>query len=188
MRVFITGSGGMLGSAAYPALVRAGHEVVSTDLVPRPGPGLPMGDLDVRDRVAVRRAILDTRPDLILHLAAETDLERCEVDRQHAFDTNALGTQNVAETAAELGKPLVYISTAGVFDGEKDEPYTELDHPNPINVYGHSKYEGELVIQRTLAEHFILRAGWMIGGRNATASSWQSSSSRSATAPAPSTP
>jgi len=166
MRVFITGSGGMLGSAVYPAFVRAGHEVVATDLVPRPSLGLPMAALDVRDYSAVRRAIHDLSPDLILHLAAETDLERCETDRDRAYLTNALGTQNVALVAAELERPLVYISTAGVFDGEKgDEPYTEFDRPNPINAYGGSKYEGELIVRETVARHYIVRAGWMIGGK-----------------------
>jgi dTDP-4-dehydrorhamnose reductase len=166
MRVLITGSGGMLGSAVYPAFVRAGHEVVATDLVPRPAPGLPMGLLDVRDHRAVREGSLENHPDLILHLAAETDLERCETDRDHAYLTNTIGTQNVALVASELRVPLVYISTAGVFDGTKgDEPYTEFDRPNPINVYGGSKYEGELVVKDTVARHFIVRAGWMVGGR-----------------------
>jgi dTDP-4-dehydrorhamnose reductase len=165
MRVLITGCGGMLGSAVYPAFVRAGHEVLSTDLVARPAPGLPMGSLDVRDGAAVRKAMRDFGPDLILHLAAETDLERCEVDRDHAYLTNAGGTQNVALVAAELDRPLVYVSTAGVFDGEKSEPYTELDRPNPINVYGSSKHEGELIVAGTVAHHYIVRAGWMIGGK-----------------------
>ncbi len=166
MRVFITGSGGMLGSATYPAFIRAGHEVASTDLMPRPAPGLPMGCLDVRDYAVVQKTIRDFCPDLILHLAAETDLERCETDRDHAYGTNALGTKNVALVAADLGKPLVYISTAGVFDGTKlDGPYTELDPPNPISVYGASKHEGELIVQQTVANHYIVRAGWMIGGQ-----------------------
>jgi dTDP-4-dehydrorhamnose reductase len=165
MRVLITGSGGMLGRAVYPAFVRAGHDVVSTDLVPRSTPELPMGPLDVRDHSAVHAAVLANRPELILHLAAETDLERCETDRDHAYLTNAIGTQNVALVAAERGLPLVYISTAGVFDGTKgDEPYTEYDRPNPINAYGGSKYEGELIVKHTVAKHFIVRAGWMVGG------------------------
>jgi dTDP-4-dehydrorhamnose reductase len=166
MRVLMTGCGGMLGSAVYPAFVRAGHDVVATDLVPRPAPGLPMSLLDVRDYAAVRGTSLQSKPDIILHLAAETDLERCETDRDHAYLTNAIGTHNVALVASELGVPLVYISTAGVFDGTKgDEPYTEFDRPNPINVYGGSKYEGELIVRHTVARHFIVRAGWMVGGR-----------------------
>ncbi len=166
MRVLITGSGGMLGSAVYPAFVRAGHDTVATDLVPRPEPGLPMDKLDVRDHAAVSAMVRELRPEMILHLAAETDLERCETDPDHAYLTNALGTQNVALCAAESRIPLVYISTAGVFDGQKrEQPYTEFDRPNPINVYGGSKYEGELIVGRLVSRHFIVRAGWMVGGR-----------------------
>lgn len=166
MRVLITGCGGMLGSAVYPAFQRAGHDVVATDLVPRPTPELPMGSLDVRDHGAVDAVARDVSPDLILHLAAETDLERCETDRDHAYLTNAIGTQNVALVAADLDVPLVYISTAGVFDGTKsDEPYTEFDAPNPINAYGGSKHEGERLVERLVRRHYIVRAGWMIGGR-----------------------
>jgi len=125
-----------------------------------------MGQLDVRDHNAVRSAVRESDPEIILHLAAETDLERCETDRDHAYLTNAVGTQNVALVAAERNLPLVYISTAGVFDGTKEgEPYTEFDRPNPINVYGGSKYEGELIVQRAVGRHFIVRAGWMVGGR-----------------------
>ena len=165
MRVLITGSGGMLGSAVYPAFVRAGHDVVATDLVPRPIGDHPMGLLDVRDHACVLAAVTAHRPDLILHLAAETDLERCETDPDHAWLTNALGTENVALAAAGAGCPLVYISTAGVFDGTKDDqPYTEFDQPRPINVYGGSKYEGELIVRARVQRHFIVRAGWMIGG------------------------
>jgi dTDP-4-dehydrorhamnose reductase len=164
-RVLITGSGGMLGSAVYPAFVHAGHDVVATDLVPRTVQGLPMEHLDVRDYQAVEAAVTAYRPQLILHLAAETDLERCETDPDHAWVTNALGTQNVALVASTRGLPLVYISTAGVFDGQiTDRPYTEYDEPHPINVYGGSKFEGERIVRDLVRDHFIVRAGWMIGG------------------------
>lgn len=166
MRVLVTGSGGMLGSAVYPAFVRAGHDVIATDLAPRAVGDLPMGLLDVRDHAAVMAAATAHKPDLILHLAAETDLERCETDPDHAWLTNALGTENVALAATTVGCPLVYISTAGVFDGTKggDQPYTEFDPPRPVNVYGGSKYEGERIVRSRVARHFIVRAGWMIGG------------------------
>ncbi|HEY3383827.1 MAG TPA: SDR family oxidoreductase [Vicinamibacterales bacterium] len=164
MKVLITGSAGMLGSAMYPAFVRAGHEVVATDLEPRPVDGLEMGTLDVRDAAAVRKLVDVVRPALVLHLAAETDLEACERDPDHAYRTNTLGTEFVALACRARGTPLVYISTAGVFDGTKDGAYTELDRANPINVYGRSKYEGELVAMRLMPESYVVRAGWMIGG------------------------
>lgn len=165
MRVLITGSGGMLGSAVYPAFVRAGHTVLASDLAPHPVDGLPMEGLDVRNHSAVASAAQAYRPELILHLAAETDLERCEVDPDHAWTTNALGTENVALVASQLAVPMVYISTAGVFDGMViDRPYTEFDQPNPINAYGGSKFEGEGIVRSLVRDHFIVRAGWMVGG------------------------
>ena len=165
MRVFITGSAGMLGSSVYPAFHGAGHEVVATDLTPRDVAGLPMGNLDVRDYRAVTGEILSRRPDLVLHLAAETDLEVSESNPDHAYATNTVGTHNVALAAEAVGATLVYISTAGIFDGTKTSgPYTEFDQPNPINVYGDSKFQGERVVEQTMSKYFVVRAGWMIGG------------------------
>jgi dTDP-4-dehydrorhamnose reductase len=155
----------MLGSAVYPAFVAAGHEVVATDLEPREVAELPMGRLDVRMYSDMIDAIERSRADLVLHLAAETDLETCEADPDHAFLTNTLGTHNAAVACQARDLPLVYISTAGVFDGEKDDgPYDEFDLPRPINVYGRSKYEGELLVLRHVPRHFVIRAGWMVGG------------------------
>jgi dTDP-4-dehydrorhamnose reductase len=165
MRILITGSAGMLGHSVFPAFVDAGHDVTATDLVPHSMGNLLVGKLDVRDFDAVTRSVEDTRPEMVLHLAAETDLETCEGDHDHAYRTNTIGTQYVAIACRQHGIPIVYISTAGVFDGlKKNGPYTEFDEPNPINVYGDSKYRGELVVRQLVPEHFIVRAGWMIGG------------------------
>jgi dTDP-4-dehydrorhamnose reductase len=165
MRVLITGAAGMLGSAVYPAFVAAGHEVVATDLAPREVAGLSMGMLDVRDHHQVVAAIEAMRPQMVLHLAAETDLETCELDPNHAYRTNLIGTHHVAAACQASDVSLVYISTAGVFDGEKvDGPYDEFDVARPINVYGKSKYEGELLVLRMVPRSFVVRAGWMVGG------------------------
>lgn len=165
MRVLITGAAGMLGSAVYPAFAAAGHDVVATDLEPREVAGLPMGRLDVRVHSELIDAIEHSQAELVLHLAAETDLESCEADPAQAYRTNTLGTHNAAVACQARGLTLVYISTAGVFDGEKDDgPYDEFDLPRPINVYGKSKYEGELLVLRLVPKHFVIRAGWMVGG------------------------
>jgi dTDP-4-dehydrorhamnose reductase len=167
MRVLITGSAGMLGSAVFPAFVDAGHDVVATDLEPRDVRGLSMEVLDVRDSAAVAAVVGRTHPDLVLHLAAETDLETCEESPDEAYRTNTIGTNNVAIACRESGATLVYISTAGVFDGEKtDGPYTEFDEARPINIYGRSKYEGEILVLRLVPQSFVIRAGWMVGGAN----------------------
>lgn len=124
-----------------------------------------MDALDVRDFGAVQRTMGEVRPDMVLHLAAETNLETCEADQDGAYRTNTIGTQHIALACRDRDATMVYISTAGVFDGlKRDGPYTEFDEPNPINVYGDSKYQGELFVLRLVPRHFVVRAGWMIGG------------------------
>lgn len=164
MRILATGAAGMLGSSLVPALRSAGHEVVATD-IDLTVPGIDW--LDVRDLPTVRAAFGQVRPDFVLHLAAETSLEKSDADPDHAYLTNTVATKYVALECRRAGVPMTYISTAGVFDGTKDAPYTEFDRPNPINTYGASKYEGERVVAGLLDEHFIIRAGWMVGGGRA---------------------
>ena len=169
MRVLVTGAAGMLGSALVPAFVAAGHEIVATDIDlrdPTPwGPHQPgISHLDVRDRAQVRHAFAAVAPDTVLHLAAETSLEVSDADPDHAYLTNAIATKYVALEARAAAIPMTYISTAGVFDGRADRAYTEFDPPNPLNTYGASKYEGERIVARTVESHYIVRAGWMVGG------------------------
>jgi dTDP-4-dehydrorhamnose reductase len=169
MRILVTGAAGMLGSGVVPTLVRAGHEVLPTDMAGvAPGwddQSAPRAvALDVRAAQQVNLGVEAFRPDLVMHLAAITGLEDCERDPDNAFATNAVGTKHVALACARARIPMVYISTAGVFDGTKDDAYVEFDTPNPINVYGHSKYEGERYVQWFLDRCYIVRAGWMVGG------------------------
>ena len=161
VRVLITGAAGMLGSSLVPAFRQAGHDVIATDLAPI---GADMTALDVRDPQAVAAAIAARQPDLVAHLAAETDVDRCEREPEHARLTNAAGTYYSALACQRAGLPMVYVSTAGVFDGAKRTAYTENDEPRPINVYGRTKFEGERLVQRLLPASYIARAGWMIGG------------------------
>jgi dTDP-4-dehydrorhamnose reductase len=156
-KVLVTGAAGVVGG--YVADVFSDHDLVLTDV---------RGDyerLDIRDADACRTVIGGAAPDLVIHLAAATDVDRCEQDHDLAFGTNAIGTQNVALAARAAGALLVYTSTAGVFGGEKaDAPYTEFDEPGPANVYGDSKLAGERIVQTLLDRFFICRAGWMVGG------------------------
>jgi len=159
----------MLGNSLVPAFAGAGHDVVATDIDmsdPRPwaarGPRLQW--LDVRQRVEVKDCFSSVRPDLVLHLAAETSLEISETDPDHAYLTNTVATKYVALQARAVGIPMVYISTAEVFDGTKTGAYTEFDWPNPVNIYGASKYDGEQIVASLVEEHYIVRAGWMVGG------------------------
>lgn len=165
----MTGAAGMLGSGLVPAFVAAGHEVTATDIDLRtPFPwgtrGPRLQDLDVRSWDAVRAAVQGVRPDLVCHLAAETDLELSDAREEHAYATNTLATKFVAMECERVDVPLVYISTAGVFDGHKDGAYHEWDDPHPLNTYGKTKYEGEVLVERLVSRYFIVRAGWMVGG------------------------
>lgn len=156
--ILITGAGGVVGS--YAPSVFSANDLLLTDLVESRG----ISQLDVTDTDAVHAAIRTTRPDVVLHLAAATDVDRCEQDPDVAFRVNAIGTENVAHACRESGALLVYISTAGVFGGGKPDPYTEFDAPDPANIYGHSKLAGERTVSSMLDRYFIVRAGWMVGG------------------------
>ncbi len=155
MRVLVTGAAGAVGT--YVPEVFPDAELVLTDV---------HGDLrilDIADPDAVRRTFRDVRPDLVLHLAAATDVDRCQLDPELAYRSNAIGTENIARACEETDAELVYVSTAAVFSGEKETAYTEYDEPGPANVYGHSKLAGERAAA-ALAQHYIVRAGWMVGG------------------------
>jgi dTDP-4-dehydrorhamnose reductase len=123
-----------------------------------------LAPLDVRDDSAVSRVFAEYRPDVVIHLAAETDLEYCETHPEVAGDTNSAGTRSIAKLCGEYGATLVYVSTAGVFDGKKEGVYTEADSPKPIMVYGRTKYDGELHALDHCRRTFVVRAGWMMGG------------------------
>lgn len=151
----------MLGSALCPTFAKRGYTVIATDLFPS---NEGSKHLDVRNFDHVKEMVEKVKPNMVMHLAAETDVDRCEVEPDHAFLTNTIGTQNVALVCQKRNIELVYISTLGVFYGDKPEPYTEFDEPNPINVYGRSKLEGEKIVQTLLKQFYTVRAGWMVGG------------------------
>jgi len=160
MKILVTGADGMLGSALCPALRRRGHEVIPTDLRPVATSTQP---LDICNGPAVEQLIKTAAPDIVLHLAAETDVDRCEQEPVHAYAVNAVGTEHVVRACRAMGTRLLYMSTAAVFDGLKPTPYVETDPPNPVNVYGRTKLAGESVV-RAYPAHLIVRAGWMVGG------------------------
>jgi dTDP-4-dehydrorhamnose reductase len=145
-KVLTTGANGMVGSYVDFG-VRTNHS-----------------SLDVTDLKEVLTLCRKHKPKVILHLAAETDVDRCERDPEHAYMTNSIGTYNVVVAAREVGAKLVYVSTAGIFDGKKEGLYTEEDVPNPFNHYSHSKYLGELAVRGTLKDFIIARADCMFGG------------------------
>jgi dTDP-4-dehydrorhamnose reductase len=94
---------------------------------------------------------------------AHTDLEYCETNQKDAYITNTLAVENVVYIANELDIPIVYISTAGIFDGRQDTN-DDWDQPNPLGHYARSKYTGEIFVEKKCYRHLICRAGWMMGG------------------------
>ena len=155
MRIVVTGAEGQLGRSLQRVL--SGSDLFLVDLP----------EHDVTER-RIAGTIAEFQPDLVVHAAAMTDVEGCELDPDSAFKVNALGTRNVADACRLCDAPLVYISTDYVFDGTKGEPYLELDEPNPVCVYGRSKLAGEHLVRDLLTRAYIVRTAWLYGhgGRN----------------------
>ncbi|MEI8148285.1 MAG: dTDP-4-dehydrorhamnose reductase [Actinomycetes bacterium] len=127
--------------------------------------GLTHHDLDVTDATAVHRTVGMVRPDVIIHLAAYTAVDKAESDSETCFAVNETGTGNLSDAAFEIGARLIAVSTDYVYDGRKGEPYVETDTTNPTGVYGRSKLAGEL---RCRPQDTIIRTSWVMGlrGRN----------------------
>ena len=156
MRVLVTGPDGQLGRELVAALAGAGrHEVAEAR---RPA-------FDLADRDSVVGALTATRPDLVLHAGAWTDVDGCETDPDRALRVNTLGTRHVAEGARLVGARVCYVSTDYVFDGTASVPYREWDEPNPLSVYGRSKLGGERELDPGAT---VVRTSWVCGlhGRN----------------------
>ena len=129
---------------------------------------VPLFKCDICDKEKLSITFKNIYPDIIIHSAAYTDVDGCEINPQKADSVNSLGTHNVVSLTKEVGAVLVYISTDYVFDGRKKTPYIESDETCPINVYGKTKLEGERHVETNLKRYFIFRTSWLFGkgGRN----------------------
>lgn len=157
-RIYIAGCGGMLGEAFYKIfgsdyVLKCTDKDVNVDW---------LTFLDFRDYPAYRKDVIDFKPDYLFHLGAYTDLEFCEDHPDDTYVTNTLSVENATHIANDLGIPLLYISTAGIFDGAQDT-YDDWDRPNPLGHYARSKYMGELFVTQNCRKHLVCRAGWMMG-------------------------
>jgi dTDP-4-dehydrorhamnose reductase len=159
MKIFIAGCGGMLGEAFYTQFNKD-FELKCTDKDINEN---WLSYLDFRDYESYREEVMKFNPDFLFHLGAFTDLEYCEKHVDDTYKTNTLSVENACYIANELNIPLLYISTAGIFDGQK-ELYDDWDLPNPLGHYARSKYAGELFVRENVRKHLICRAGWMMGG------------------------
>lgn len=158
-KIYIAGCGGMLGEAFYHTF-RDDHELRCTD---KDVNEEWLSFLDFRDLDAYREDVSRFKPDFLFHLGAYTSLEYCEENIDDAYLTNTTSVENATYIANELGIPMLYISTAGIFDGSQDT-FDDWDRPNPMGHYARSKYMGELFVTQNVREHLVCRAGWMMGG------------------------
>lgn len=155
-KILLTGINGQVGHALLPQL--SGHEVI----------GLSRNELDLSNSDAIRNAIREIKPDLIINPAAYTAVDKAESEPDLAYAINAIAPQVIAEEAAKLGSTLIHFSTDYVYDGRKNAPYVETDTVNPQSIYGKSKLAGEVAIQAVGLPHLILRTSWVYGvyGKN----------------------
>ncbi len=153
-KILITGSTGMLGEALCKELSKE-YELT----------GLSHKDCDITQRQETVRVIAKVSPDLVIHTAALTNVDKCEVSADYAYKVNVDGTENVARAVKEIGADLIYISTDHVFDGTKSTPYQENDKLNPINIYGKTKLEGENIVKNLVKKYVIIRTSWLFGKR-----------------------
>ena len=158
-KIYMAGAGGMLGEAFYTQF-NNDYEIKCTDKDVNES---WLSFLDFRDFDSYKKDVMDFKPDYLFHLGAYTDLEFCEENADDTYLTNTLAVENAVYLANELDIPMLYISTAGIFDGGK-ELYDDWDQPNPLGVYARSKYMGERFVAENAKRFLICRAGWMMGG------------------------
>lgn len=158
MKVLVTGVKGQLGHDVMNELSKRSIEAVGVDVE----------EMDITDSAGVDRVIRQACPDAVIHCAAYTAVDAAEDNEALCRRVNAQGTQNIADVCKDLDISMVYISTDYVFDGEGVRPWEPDDERHPLNVYGQTKYEGELAVQNTLDKYFIVRIAWVFGvnGKN----------------------
>ena len=158
MKVLVTGVKGQLGYDVVNELTKRGIEAVGVDIQ----------DMDITDAASVEKVIGEVAPDAVIHCAAYTAVDAAEDNVELCRRVNADGTQNIANVCKKLDCKMIYISTDYVFDGEGTRAWEPDDERHPLNIYGQTKYEGELAVQNTLEKYFIVRISWVFGvnGKN----------------------
>jgi len=152
-KILVTGADGMLGVDLVRRLRKGPNRIITSTI----------RSMDITNPSQVKHTILSARPDVVIHAAAYTAVDKAEEERELCMAVNHEGTKNVALSCREIGAELIYISTDYVFDGKKKTPYIETDIPHPLNVYGKSKLLGEEVVRTLAPRHKICRTSWLIG-------------------------
>lgn len=158
MRVFVTGVKGQLGYDIMNELEKQGLE----------GIGVDIDEMDITDADQVNKVIKEAAPDAVIHCAAYTAVDAAEDNEEICRKVNAQGTENIAKVCEELDIKMMYISTDYVFNGQGERPWEPDDEREPLNVYGQTKYEGELAIEEHVKKFFTVRIAWVFGvnGKN----------------------
>lgn len=158
MKVLVTGVKGQLGYDVVNELEKRGHEAVGTDVE----------EMDITDAVKVREILTEENPDAVIHCAAYTAVDAAEENVELCRRINAEGTENIARVCSKLNCKLLYVSTDYVFNGEGERPWEPDDEREPLNVYGQTKCEGELAVEKYVEKFFIVRIAWVFGvnGKN----------------------
>jgi dTDP-4-dehydrorhamnose reductase len=157
-KIYIAGCGGMLGEAFFKQF-KENYHLKCTDIDVNDD---WLSYCDFRDFEQYQKDVYNFQPECLIHLGAYTDLEFCELNADDTYVTNTLSVENACYISNKLKIPIIYISTAGIFDGAK-EVYDDWDVPNPLCHYARSKYAGEVFVQKQVQNHLIARAGWMMG-------------------------
>ena len=158
MKVLVTGVKGQLGYDVVNELEKRGHTAIGTDVE----------EMDITDAEKVREVLDAEKPDAVIHCAAYTAVDAAEDNVELCRKINAEGTENIAKACKELGCKLLYVSTDYVFNGEGERPWEPDDEREPLNVYGQTKYKGELAVEKYVEKFFIVRIAWVFGinGKN----------------------
>lgn len=151
--ILVTGVSGQLGYDVVKELKKRNIECL----------GISRNDLDITDEIAVNKYIKELKPECVVHCAAYTAVDRAEDEEEICRKVNVSGTEYIAKACKEIDSKMIYISTDYVFDGKGDEPFEVDGHIEPHSVYGKSKHEGELKVQRILDKYFIVRISWVFG-------------------------
>ena len=157
-KVLVTGANGMLGQDLCPILEQNGYQVFKTDI----------DNMDITDITSVKKIIGEQIPDIVIHCAAYTNVDKAEEDYDTAHKINAVGTENLAKVCGQNDITMVYISTDYVFGGKKDVKYKPSDDTEPLNNYGLTKFEGEQAVRKFCKKYYITRTAWLYGihGKN----------------------
>lgn len=153
MRVLVTGVKGQLGHDIVNECAKRSIEAVGVDIE----------EMDITDPVSVEKVITEANVDAVIHCAAWTAVDAAEDNVEKCRLVNAYGTENIAKVCKKLDIKMTYISTDYVFDGQGTRPWEPDDERNPLNVYGQTKYEGEVAVTDNLSKFFIVRIAWVFG-------------------------